>query len=393
MFGTTILGGTAGAAAAAAKPVDGEARRAAARGTNTLELAMTELAQLLKSPALGAPMIGDSFSIGGEKFCIKVVPLAKQGGGQGQNSRNFLGIFLEYKEEQRVEARYTLRARHTAFPSGALFEKTERGVFGPSARTFGEEQAIMHTRLVKSWYSDNTVTWLSGQLIITAEVEVYEDAPEAPIDVPARTLGPNLLAMLESGEMSDVTLKCPGLAVGIDAHKLILAARSPVFRGMFGSGMAEAESTVVNLDTLSPAALRSLVHFIYAEELNDGALDDVEGLLAVADQYQMRRLMALCEEKLRESLDVESAAARLVLADKHHAEQLKVTCLDYIKENSAAVMGSEGWQALGTQPNLLQELFAHTTGVRKSPPKKRAAEEPGKAEAAKTPAKRQKEQA
>ena len=183
------------------------------------------------------------------------------------------------------------------------------------------------------------------------------------------------------------------LNMGIDAHKNILAARSPVFRGMFASGMAEAESSVVNLDTLSPAALRSLVHFIYAEELNDGALDDVEGLLAVADQYQMRRLMALCEEKLRESLDVESAAARLVLADKHHAEQLKVTCLDYIKENSAAVMGSEGWQALGTQPNLLQELFAHTTGVRQSPPKKRAAEEPGKAEAAKTPAKRQKEQA
>ena len=30
-------------------------------------------------------------------------------------------------------------------------------------------------------------------------------------------------------------------------------------------------------------------------------------------------------------------------------------------------MTSEGWQQLGTQPNLLQELFAHKAGVRKRP--------------------------
>ena len=96
-------------------------------------------------------------------------------------------------------------------------------------------------------------------------------------------------------------------------------------------------------------------------------MDDAAGLLAAADQYEVPRLVALCEEQLCEGIDDESAAARLVLADRHHAAQLKEACLDYIAEHHEAVMTSEGWQQLGTQPNLLQELFAHSAGARKRP--------------------------
>jgi hypothetical protein len=60
-------------------------------------------------------------------------------------------------------------------------------------------------------------------------------------------------------------------------------------------------------------------------------------------------------------------AARLVVAELHSAAQLKEHCLDYIGERAAEVMATEGWQQLGTQPNLLQELFAHKAGVRKRP--------------------------
>ena len=72
------------------------------------------------------------------------------------------------------------------------------------------------------------------------------------------------------------------------------------------------------------------------------------------------------EEQLWEGIDDESAAAQLVLAERHHAAQLKEACLDYIADHHEAVMTSEGWQQLGTQPNLLQELFAHTAGARKT---------------------------
>ena len=165
--------------------------------------------------------------------------------------------------------------------------------------------------------------------------------------------------------MADIELKCGGAS--LSAHKAILSARSPVFAAMFGRGMAEAEASEVTLEGIEPAVLRSLVYFLYAEELDEGALDDAAGLLAAADQYEVPRLVALCEEQLCEGIDEASAAARLVLAERHHAAQLKEACLDYIAAHAEAVMTSEGWQQLGTQPNLLQELFAHKAGVRKRP--------------------------
>ena len=180
--------------------------------------------------------------------------------------------------------------------------------------------------------------------------------------------GPTSIASLRDvvryalGDLADIELKCGRGSVS--AHKAILSARSPVFAAMFGRGMAEAEASEVTLEGIEPAVLRSLVHFLYAEELDEGAMDDAAGLLAAADQYEVPRLVALCEEQLCEGIDDDSAAARLVLAERHHAAQLKEACLDYIAEPHEAVMTSEGWQQLGTQPNLLQELFAHTTGVR-----------------------------
>ena len=110
------------------------------------------------------------------------------------------------------------------------------------------------------------------------------------------------------GDLADIELKCGGGSVS--AHKLILSARSPVFAAMFGRGMAEAEASEVTLEGIGPLVLRSLVHFLYAEELDEGAMDNAEGLLAAADQYEVPRLVALCEEQLCEGIDEASAAAR-----------------------------------------------------------------------------------
>ena len=87
----------------------------------------------------------------------------------------------------------------------------------------------------------------------------------------------------------------------------------------------------------------------------------------MADQYQVPRLVAVCERKLCENIEVETVERLLVLADRHHAMQLKELCLEFIGAKPAEVMATEGWQLLGTQPNLLQELFAHGMGVRKRP--------------------------
>ena len=126
--------------------------------------------------------------------------------------------------------------------------------------------------------------------------------------------------------------------------------------------MRETGGGEVTIGEMAPAVLRSLVHFLYTDEL-DPQTDfgsHCEGLLAAADQYAVPRLVAMCERALAASMTVSNAVERLVLADQHRAVQLKQHCLHFISKNPSGAMASDGWQLLGTQPNLLQELFAHS---------------------------------
>ena len=66
----------------------------------------------------------------------------------------------------------------------------------------------------------------------------------------------------------------------------------------------------MTLEGIEPPVLRSLVHFLYAEELDESAMEHPRQLLAAADQYEVPRLVALCEERLCEGIDDDSAAAK-----------------------------------------------------------------------------------
>lgn len=46
-------------------------------------------------------------------------------------------------------------------------------------------------------------------------------------------------------------------------------------------------------------------------------------LLLAADRYQLIRLRTMCEKKLCDSVDVETVATTLMLADKSNAENLR----------------------------------------------------------------------
>ena len=321
------------------------------------------------SKQVGEPLTGPEFEVGREKFCLQVFP-----GGASEQNKAYVGAFLVYRgSKDGVAAQYTLSATHSAAtarrvpwkgqPVDIMFATTSDAA-KKWVTSFGHPGLIPHTDLVG----------LSGCLSITVEVTVHGTPTTTPVQrvaptrvvLPPRSIGGDWLALLTSGTLSDVTLR-PSSGPDLRAHKAVLAARSPVFAAMFTQGMAEADSTEVTLGDLSSAVLRRLMHYLYAEEPSDDAFEDAEGLLAAADQYQLPRLVALCERELCGRVEVETAARLLLLADRHHAAQLKEHTLEFIGEQPAEVMASEGWQLLGTEPNLLQELFAHRAGVRKRP--------------------------
>jgi speckle-type POZ protein len=140
----------------------------------------------------------------------------------------------------------------------------------------------------------------------------------------------------------------------VGAHKLVLAARSPVFRTMFSSEMTEARGTEVNISDFSAAAVGAFVRFLNADQCASATLNDcAQELLAMADKYQVFTLMVMCESYLSSVLAPDNVVSLLKFADGHNATQLKARALAYIVNN--AVSSARHMQELSA--DLLSDLL------------------------------------
>ncbi|UYV69892.1 SPOPL [Cordylochernes scorpioides] len=147
-------------------------------------------------------------------------------------------------------------------------------------------------------------------------------------------------SLLESPKFSDVVLKAGGCTV--QAHKNILAARSPVFAAMFEHEMKENRENLVEIEDMEPEVLEEMVRFIYTEQ--SPKLDSMaERLLPAADKYGLERLMVMCLEFLVSHLTKVNAANVLVLADKLSNNKLKKCAIDFIIANYSEVKKTKGF--------------------------------------------------
>lgn len=170
-------------------------------------------------------------------------------------------------------------------------------------------------------------------------------------------------ALLESGQFSDVTIKCEGHS--ISCHKTILGARSPVFNAMFIHNMTENQSRTIDIIDLDVETVRDMLKYIYAgriENLNTRS----PRLLEAADKYDLSELKEVCEDTLCSSLSVDSCFECLVLADLHKAVELKAAAVKFIVDRSAEFVNQI--DRFKAYPDLIAELFK---AIAKSPPSKR----------------------
>ncbi|GBF94017.1 hypothetical protein Rsub_07285 [Raphidocelis subcapitata] len=156
-----------------------------------------------------------------------------------------------------------------------------------------------------------------------------------------------------------------GLRGEFRVHRMILEARSPYFRGLLGSSMAEAREGRLVVRELLPPVVRAVLHFIYTDELPDELQGPnleaamAQHLLVAADMYQLGRLRRICERRLCETVDAETAATTLALAEQNHAEELKRVCLDFVSKNLAQVMATDGYRHMTRScPSLQAELLS-----------------------------------
>ncbi|KAF2318877.1 hypothetical protein GH714_011385 [Hevea brasiliensis] len=152
-------------------------------------------------------------------------------------------------------------------------------------------------------------------LVMNCTVGVVSTRLEGPkqysIPVPPSDMGQGLRELLESEVGCDIVFQ-----VGDEtfkAHKLILAARSPVFRAQFFGLVGDPNLDKVVVKDMDPSIFKAMLLFIYTDKLPDvheitgttsmcTSTNMVQHLLAAADLYNLDRLKLLCESKLCEEL-------------------------------------------------------------------------------------------
>ncbi|CAB0045128.1 unnamed protein product [Trichogramma brassicae] len=315
---------------------------------NNFSFCREEMGEVLKS---------STFSAGANdklKWCLRVNPK-----GLDEESKDYLSLYLLLvscnKSEVRAKFKFSILNAKREETKAMESQRAYRFVQG---KDWGFKKFIRRDFLLdeaNGLLPDDKLTIFCEVSVVADSVNISGQSNTTQFKVPECKLPDDLGQLFESQKFSDVTLIVCGKE--FQAHKAILAARSPVFSAMFEHEMEERKQNRADISDVEQDVFREMLRFIYtgkAPNLEKMADD----LLAAADKYALDRLKVMCEEALCSSLAIDNAADILILADLHSADQLKAQAIDFINTHATDVMETAGFKSMiGSHPNLIAEAF------------------------------------
>ncbi|KAK3016173.1 hypothetical protein RJ639_007013 [Escallonia herrerae] len=325
---------------------------------------------LSKGIGIGKYIASDTFVVGGHLWAIYFYPDGKS----AEDNSTYVSLFIALASEGTdVRALFELslldqsgKARHKVHSH--FGRALESGPYTLKYRgSMGYKRFLKRTALETSDYLKDDC------LLVQCTVGVVKSQTEGPkiysISPPPSDIGQHFGQLLESAEGTDINLEVDGEI--FPAHKLVLAARSPVFRAQLYGPMRDHDTQWIKVEEIEAPVFKALLHFIYWDALPD--MQELAGLsskwasalmaqhlLAAADRYGLERLRSLCEAKLCEDVAINTVATTLALAEQHHCLQLKSVCLKFVAlpENLKAVMQTDGFEYLKEScPSVITELL------------------------------------
>ncbi|MQL86763.1 hypothetical protein Taro_019309 [Colocasia esculenta] len=326
---------------------------------------------LAKGMGAGKYMSSDTFTVGGYQWAVYFYPDGKN----PEDNAAYVSVFVALASEGTdVRALFELtlldrsgRGRHKvhshfdrALESGPYTLKYRGSMWG--YKRFFRRTALETSDFLK----DDCLSMHCTVGVVRTRIEAPR---QLSIPVPPSDLGLCLNELLNAGIGSDIVFEVGDES--FKAHKLILAARSPVFRAQFFGLIGDPNMDRVVVEDVESPIFKAMLQYIYSDVFPDvyelsGSLSMctstilVQHLLEAADRYGLDRLKLLCEEKLCEEISSDTVAATLALAEQHHCTRLKSACLKYaaVPGNLGAVMQTEGFGLLEEScPALLLELL------------------------------------
>ncbi|KAH9742656.1 btb/poz and math domain-containing protein 4 [Citrus sinensis] len=306
---------------------------------------------LAKGMGIGKHIASDNFTVGGYQWAIYFYPDGKN----PEDNSAYVSVFIALASEGTdVRALFELtlldqsgKGKHKVH---SHFDRSlESGPYTLKYRgsMWGYKRFFRRAMLETSDYLKDDC--LKINCTVGVVVSAIDCSRFHSIQVPESDIGAHFGMLLDNAESSDITFDVAGEK--FPAHKLVLAARSPIFRSKFFDELEEDKQEIIISD-LEPKVFKAMLHFIYRDTLTEDVDVDVATpssscmssvsdtltakLLAAADRYGLERLRLMCGSHLCKDISVNSVAKILSLADEHHATELKAVCLRFAAENLAA---------------------------------------------------------
>ncbi|XP_071037311.1 uncharacterized protein [Parasteatoda tepidariorum] len=152
----------------------------------------------------------------------------------------------------------------------------------------------------------------------------------------------DLRALFYNKKFCDVKLRVDNQV--IEAHKNVLAARSPVFAVMFDHGMTETQMGIVDFVDTDIHILNLFLQFLYTDTVDEMDYEVAMNLLMVAEKYQVLSLKEKCCMFLKTEMSIENVCDILSLANAVNYEYLKSASVDFIIGIPGNVLQSPKWE-------------------------------------------------
>ncbi|KAM1042102.1 hypothetical protein ACFX2I_031149 [Malus domestica] len=332
---------------------------------------------LSKGIGIGKYIASDTFNVGGFSWAIYFYPDGKS----VEDNAAYVSLFIALASEGTdVRALFELtlldqsgNERHKVH---SHFGRTlDSGPYTLKYRgsMWGYKRFFKRTSLETSDYLKDDC------LSVNCMVGVVKSHTQGPkiysIPIPPSSMTHQFGKLLETGKGTDVSFEVDEEI--FCAHKLVLAARSPVFRAQLFGPMKDQNTRCIKVEDIEAPVFKALLHFIYWDSLPD--MEELTGinsngastlmaqhLLAAADRYGLDRLRLMCEANLCQDVAINNVATTLALAEQHHCSQLKPVCLRFIANpgNLLGVMQTDGYKHLKEScPSILTDLLEYVASV------------------------------
>ncbi|KAJ1269249.1 hypothetical protein BS78_07G196400 [Paspalum vaginatum] len=323
---------------------------------------------VLEGYHLGPNLVGSNFvssnqiSAGGHLWRFQCYPH-----GSGKSDGEYVSIYLARVNESKEDVKAIFEAfvvDREGAPS-STHRKRAVYVYKPresqaNASGTGWRKFVKRSVLKSLYVSNGSFTIMCGAKIVRDE----------PLDVPPSDIGSHLRLMLDSGDGADVSFSVGGET--FLAHRLVLAARSPVFKAQLLGSMADANMSSITMHDIAPKTFKIMLWFMYTDacpadaELGDSPLNVFRDLLIAADRFALDRLKILCAKRLWDSVTVDTIADTLAYAETYNCPELKKKCFDFLGEDKnfkkAAI--TEGFSHLVQNfPTVIVELRDKVIGA------------------------------